>query len=202
MHIPEREMVVAHYDEPIDWMFQTDIPVWLYNKGRDFPLGLLSRPNTQVQKLPNVGRESHTYLTHIVNNYDRLADLTFFVQGEPLVHSPDLLGRLKCDYEQPTTLTKHYLEDSPPAEVKSADYRTVVHGFECNYGLVTHPGQFPFKKPSSEEWAQEIWTHVFDVSRPETLYYGYGNMYAVPRQCITVQPARRLGVASCRVVGR
>ena len=32
--------------------------------------------------LPNVGREQHAYLTHIVRNYDSLADWTVFLHGK------------------------------------------------------------------------------------------------------------------------
>lgn len=32
-------------------------------------------------ELPNVGREAHTFLHHILKNYDTLADVTFFVNG-------------------------------------------------------------------------------------------------------------------------
>ena len=32
--------------------------------------------------MPNVGRESHTYLYHIVENYDNMADWTVFTQSE------------------------------------------------------------------------------------------------------------------------
>ena len=35
----------------------------------------------KVIPLPNVGRESHTYLTHIVTQYDDLSDYTIFFQG-------------------------------------------------------------------------------------------------------------------------
>merc|ERR1719248_86361 len=41
-------------------------------------------PVATVQQLPNVGRESHTYLHHIVDNYENLANWTVFTQaGEP-----------------------------------------------------------------------------------------------------------------------
>ena len=32
-------------------------------------------------KIPNVGRESHTYLYHIINNYNNLKDITIFLHG-------------------------------------------------------------------------------------------------------------------------
>jgi len=34
--------------------------------------------NCKIIKLPNVGRCDHTYLHHIIENYDTLADVTFF----------------------------------------------------------------------------------------------------------------------------
>ena len=37
--------------------------------------------SSSVVSLPNVGRESHTYLYHIVNHWEELADWTVFFQG-------------------------------------------------------------------------------------------------------------------------
>ena len=36
--------------------------------------------------LPNVGRDTHTYLSHIVANYDRLAEWTVFSQALVWLH--------------------------------------------------------------------------------------------------------------------
>lgn len=38
-------------------------------------------PYAKVVKMPNVGRCDHTYLYHIVTNWDNLADVTIFVPG-------------------------------------------------------------------------------------------------------------------------
>ena len=35
----------------------------------------------KTEKLPNVGREVHSYLYHIIENYDKLADVTIFLPG-------------------------------------------------------------------------------------------------------------------------
>ena len=40
----------------------------------------------RVIALPNRGREAGTWLHHIVSNYDRLADRTVFMQGDPFDH--------------------------------------------------------------------------------------------------------------------
>jgi hypothetical protein len=39
-----------------------------------------------VQRLPNVGRESHTYLHHIITNYESLPELLLFLPGNSLTH--------------------------------------------------------------------------------------------------------------------
>jgi hypothetical protein len=78
------DVVVAHYDEDLQWLDKVKdhsrVSATVYHKGNDPPPGAIL--------LENVGRESHTYLTHIVRNYGRLADLTLFLQGNPVDHAP------------------------------------------------------------------------------------------------------------------
>jgi hypothetical protein len=76
------ELVIARYEENLSWV--NNLPrdlytkVYIYNKGEHVSFDI---PNSVSFDLPNVGREGHTYLTHIVNNYDRLPDVTMFVPG-------------------------------------------------------------------------------------------------------------------------
>jgi hypothetical protein len=50
-----------------------------YNKGPALPEHCNNK--CKVIKLNNVGRESHTYLHHIIANYDNLAKVTLFIPG-------------------------------------------------------------------------------------------------------------------------
>jgi len=72
--LPRYDLVVARYQEDPAWTrrFRS---VFLYNKGPSLPGGVHSIP------LPNVGREAHTYLHHIISNYHNLAPITAFFQG-------------------------------------------------------------------------------------------------------------------------
>ena len=45
-------------------------------------------PRYRVEAVPNVGRESETYLRHLVENYDALADYTLMLQDDTHVHVP------------------------------------------------------------------------------------------------------------------
>jgi hypothetical protein len=86
--MPTLELVVAHYQEDLAWLRRVPdvFGVTVYDKGGDAPHAL---------RLPNVGREAHSYLHHLVTRYDSLADITVFCQGRPFDHVPDFRRRLK-----------------------------------------------------------------------------------------------------------
>lgn len=80
------DIVIARYAEDISWLqdvLAEDSPLWqqcsgvrvfIYNKGAPMPMvGLPPRVSVFCHQLPNVGRESHTYLHHIVEHYDSYA---------------------------------------------------------------------------------------------------------------------------------
>lgn len=79
------ELVVAHYTENLNWLrnLPTGVQKTVYTKS--------SEPITEhtTIPLPNIGREAHTYLHHLVNRYDSLADWTIFCQGKPFDHAYD-----------------------------------------------------------------------------------------------------------------
>jgi len=72
-------IVIARYNEDLEWLrtYALGYRVVIYNKGKrvayDFPC--------EVIHLDNIGRESHTYLTHLIKEYDHLSDVTIFLQG-------------------------------------------------------------------------------------------------------------------------
>jgi hypothetical protein len=86
-HNKPHELVVAKYKEDLSWLNQIvatfpDTTVTVYDKSGTTPPTCWPG----ALPLPNVGRESHTYLTHVIENYDNLADFTTFLQGNPLDH--------------------------------------------------------------------------------------------------------------------
>jgi hypothetical protein len=81
-------IVVARYNENVKWTKQFP-NVIIYNKG----ITILDDSYNEVC-LDNVGREGHTYYTHICNNYENLADYTVFLQGNPFDHSPNIIANL------------------------------------------------------------------------------------------------------------
>ena len=69
---------MAHYNEDLSWLKPVLDYCKVYTKGgpKSAP-----EPSFEVEALENIGREGHTYLHHIVENYDSLKDITLFTQG-------------------------------------------------------------------------------------------------------------------------
>lgn len=82
------QLVLAHYQEDLQWLReQTWDQVIVYTKGSRW-----SARDGAFRKiqLPNIGREAHTYLHHIVSNYDDLAEITIFSQAGLADHVGDV----------------------------------------------------------------------------------------------------------------
>lgn len=94
-------IVVSRYMENLDWLNDDkfrDYKTIIYNKGsnEDF----YKPPNSLVINIPNYGRETHSYLFHIIHNYDNLADITVFLPGSTdsenkYNRTKDLIAKIK-----------------------------------------------------------------------------------------------------------
>ncbi|MDQ1088775.1 DUF3431 domain-containing protein [Siphonobacter sp. SORGH_AS_1065] len=84
------ELVVAHYNENLNWLRKVPklIQQTVYHKDS-------SQTYESGIRLPNVGREAHTYLHHILEKYDSLAEITVFCQGKPFDHAFDFHKTLR-----------------------------------------------------------------------------------------------------------
>lgn len=173
----EKQVVIARYNENLDWINQLNLPFVIYNKGE-----ITNLPSIQLQ---NIGREAHSYLYHIVNNYNNLADITYFIQGDPLYHSPDLFERF-FDYNEPTSLTYRYDELLPTKEFAKLDVEEIVNGKIVRYGDAIFFGSDTYKE--IEEDLTSIWNRIFLTEKPEKWLYGYAAQWAVPKDFIQRRP--------------
>ncbi len=71
-------LIISRYDEDISWLSSYEtFNLYIYNKGSR----IKNSEFKNIINLKNVGRESHTWLYHIVNNYNKLDDINIFLQG-------------------------------------------------------------------------------------------------------------------------
>lgn len=110
------QIVVARFCENLDWLAPLMHRAYVYNKG-------IPNDKATVQ-LPNIGREAHTYLTHIVSFYDTLAPVTVFIQGAIADHASSI---------------KHM---TPLAFIETAVTEAAEFGVSQNYATVEVPSPY------------------------------------------------------------
>jgi hypothetical protein len=68
------KIVIARYNEDINWLNSELKNCIIYNKGERLNI------DNEIM-LDNIGRESHTYLHYIITNYNNLPDVLVFTQA-------------------------------------------------------------------------------------------------------------------------
>lgn len=126
----EVSLIVARYMEDVHWVSPYNDIAYIYNKGRNDISGIIER----IIPLENIGREGHTYLNHIINNYSELRARNIFVQGCPFTHNNTILYGIdnydQLEEMQPLGLV--YLRDLniPPPEITERCTTKTVFGLE------------------------------------------------------------------------
>jgi len=150
-------VVVARYNESLDWTSSISnkrTKCIIYNKGSKVDhIG-------PIIHLPNVGREGHTYLYHIINNYDNLSEYTMFLQGQPFDHTPYLESILASD------------EWKKPFHVMSANI--------CDLTITKEQNPYTM---------YELYSTIFNRKPSElSLWFGAGAQFCVSRATIRTRP--------------
>jgi len=70
------QIVLSRYREDISWTERIGMDLLVYDKS--------GRPGHY--SLKNVGRETHTYLHHIIDNYPLFPEYIVFLQADPFPH--------------------------------------------------------------------------------------------------------------------
>ena len=76
------EIIIARYNETLDWTLEepfNQFKYTVYNKGNNnnFQKSRIEK----IIELDNYGKCDHTYLYHIIDNYNNLKDITVFLPG-------------------------------------------------------------------------------------------------------------------------
>jgi len=99
---PRIELVVARYRENLNWLRNVpdSLRVTVYDKAEEGSEA--SWPG--AIRLPNLGREAHTYLYHLIHRYDSLVEWTVFCQGKPFDHAYDFHQQLRSFAADPEAM--------------------------------------------------------------------------------------------------
>ena len=88
-------IVVAHFNEDLDWLKQSKYPIIVCNKKGSGSMNFIQDENCTMDI--NRGREASAFLKYIINNYDNLPNKIAFIHGhETAYHQRYPYGILKA----------------------------------------------------------------------------------------------------------
>ncbi|EHK47767.1 hypothetical protein TRIATDRAFT_44803 [Trichoderma atroviride IMI 206040] len=177
--------------------FQEDLVPWLpvANYTYVYDKGHIPQSNDTVDhdafrsyvELPNIGREGHTHLYHIVNNWDTLEDYMVFSQAAPF----DLIGSVV----NTTSKMVEVALQVHPGEVNPFD-PTLFHD-------VDDWAKINWTDPKESIWMTaselkslvfapytpaELWEFVLEEDHPPAIRAAHGGIFAVRRDTIKSRP--------------
>ena len=141
----EIELVVARYNENIQWVLAYNDIATIYNKGNKINLLF-----NNIVNLDNIGREGHTYLYHIINKIDNISNQTTFCQGDPFEHNETILygidNYIYFDAVQPLGLRYLKIYNIPPIYIENKFKMRTKYGLE--YLIINVDKNHNYLKPN------------------------------------------------------
>ena len=121
-------LIIARYNEDIDWVNAYNDIAIIYNKGNHN----INSSFNHIINIDNIGREGHTYLYHIINNYNNLSQRVIFTQADPFIHNDTLLFGIDNynNFIDVQPLGRHYAKDIIPPNIILSNNIIIT-----NYGL-------------------------------------------------------------------
>jgi hypothetical protein len=176
------DLVIAYYKEDLDWLAKyKDRPfrkIFIYTKGAEHPVSPL--PYIE-KKLPNIGRCDHTYLYHIVHNYDDMATVTIFTTGSTgaITHK-----RNKFQFVIDKVFTTH---DTVFRGHRLKSIKETFQDFKLDSWQATDSNNqedhvkdklYPARMRPFKQWYEKTFPDI------EINFFSYGGVFAVSKQHI------------------
>lgn len=162
------EVVVARYNENINWLRSLNCKVTIYDKGNDVV--------DRSIKLPNIGRESQTYFYHIVKNYDNLADWTIFTQAHPFDHVKDM-----------DNIVQHFPHYTGQSVIINLDNQAYFYSNGAfNRALTSDTYGQPYHVPELN--IDEIYKTLYSDEPPKTYEFTAGCIFSVSKERLLSKP--------------
>nr|QBK91243.1 MAG: flavin containing amine oxidoreductase [Pithovirus LCPAC202] len=173
---PEVVYVIAQHNENLSWLKDIGISdkSYVYHKGGK------SIPRFDIwrwESLPNIGRETHTYLTYIVKHYHSLPEIVIFLQGKIDDHIRDV-------YQNPV----EYFN-----QTKKFGYSFKHSEVYDNWGRIKHNGIFPEKLRKKQMKIApytfgEFWKIIFGFDHPRQILITYSACFGISRERLLSHP--------------
>ncbi|KAK1469675.1 hypothetical protein CMEL01_01442 [Colletotrichum melonis] len=182
-------IVCARFKESLDPWAPVAASTYLYSKGG------VPQMNDTVQHssfrsyvaLPNIGREGHTHLHHIVNNYDTLDEIMIFTQADPF----DLIAPAVNTTEQMVQKAMTVPADDV-TPFNDALFHDVADWGKVDWNSSAQKLWITANQIKSLQFAPytpaQFWTMVVGGEHPPAIRAMHGGTFAVRRETIRKLP--------------
>lgn len=169
-----KNIIIAKYKENISWVKEIkNVPYIVYDKfDKSSVHHLPNIPTFPVQRFEGVkhtksptGRESHTYLYHIIKHYDCLADVNIFLQGSPWEIYSDARDALRMQF----------LKDFEGVNFLPMNFPLVI----CDKRAAPLHTGLPLER---------VFKRLFQNTCPDLFAYSWGAMFCVTKEYIRKRP--------------
>lgn len=158
----KNQVVISQFEADLEWTKELDeegFDVIAYQKGKK----PVKDTWITVHKLPNVGREIHTFLHHIIENYENLPPITVFLQDNPREGN---FGKIDVE--------------NLAARINENEILHIGSIIGCDeFGRPHHHGILPIR---------EYWDYLFTEPIFETIMFVAASQHAVPASFIHKRP--------------
>jgi hypothetical protein len=179
--LDELQIVIAHYNESLDWLNPYAQNCNVYSKGEPAKASQIYR---HQQSLPNIGRESHTYLTYIVNNYSSLPPHLLFLQGN--IH--DINNGTPAHTSLPLS---DLIDQTLALKPKSTLPIGLTHTFDSWSAIPYLPGWLQRRGATlkrSHLTPAQFWETITREPHPQSVRFVQGACFGVTREAIQRRP--------------
>lgn len=169
----QKELVISAFVRDTSWVnkINKDVSIKKYIKGKNLSL------DNEIYIENNVGRDVHTFFYHILNNYDNLADITFFSQDYPFDHIENYIEIINSDIDFITKSSMLHF-DGYWGFALSELYSSIYSGGVWTCSDTGHPHD-------NNLFLNETWESLFDCPYPSKYDFVPGGHF-----CITKENAR------------
>jgi hypothetical protein len=180
-------IIIARYMEDLEWIDKppyNKYPYIVYNKGNDQNYKKTDKFIEEI-KLPNVGRETHTYLYHIIENYHRISRMTIFLPGSMELKHKDIKGRKLFEQLEIEPYTTTFVCDTELKgyHVLNVHSFTLLNKYTSSSSMNSQHNEGNAMALSPMRPLGRWYLSHFDASIPN-LYTTYNSIFALSRDSI------------------
>ena len=175
------DVIIAHYNEDLDWVdkiLPENCRIYIYTKSDQKPICKRSYIH---EYLPNVGREGHTYLHHILKYYDHeKSDNILFLPGTSNVWYKNIILNAQLSQIGKYDFCGHLIQINDFTKICDEMCIDFIkqHGY---YSIYKNPGDLHHYLTNTDYSSMEIFNKKFQI---QPHYYSQWGMNLIKSKLI------------------